>query len=190
LQHFSVLEDDRGSWRVAYPLKAVLLLVTCATIAACDDFDDIVAWGEHHLDFLRQFSEFRFGIPGERWLRSLINRLDPVAELWPGRHDLIAIDGKTARRTHDQRKGLKALHTLSAYASNAKLVLAQLSVPGKTNEITAVPDLLDHLAETKQRESALLPARPQEQPTNARTEYRDRCSFRDPFLHLICAARH
>jgi len=79
-----------------------------------------------------------------------------VAELWPGRHDLIAIDGKTARRTHDQRKGLKALHTLSAYASNAKLVLAQLSVPEKTNEITAIPDLLDHLAETKQLEGALV----------------------------------
>ena len=116
--------------------------------------------------FLRQFSEFHFGIPGERWLRSLINRLDPVlfgrcftswvAELWPGRHELIAIDGKTARRTHDHRKGLKALHTLSAYASNAKLVLAQLSVPEKTNEITAIPDLLDHLAETKQLEGALV----------------------------------
>jgi len=166
LQHFSQLKDEREPWRVAYPLKEVLLLVTCATIAACDDFDDIVAWGEHHLAFLRQFSEFHFGIPGERWLRSLINRLDPVlfgrcftswvAELWPGRHELIAIDGKTARRTHDHRKGLKALHTLSAYASNAKLVLAQLSVPEKTNEITAIPDLLDHLAETKQLEGALV----------------------------------
>src|SRR5215471_8711529 len=166
LRHFSHLKDEREPWRVVYPLKEVLLLVTCATIAACDDFDDIVAWGEHHLDFLRQFSEFHFGIPCERWLRSLINRLDPllfgrcftnwVAELWPGRHDFIAIDGKTARRTHDHRKGLKALHTLSAYASNAKLVLAQLSVPEKTNEITAIPDLLDHLAETKQLEGALV----------------------------------
>jgi len=166
LRHFSHLKDEREPWRVVYPLKEVLLLVTCATIAACDDFDDIVAWGEHHLDFLRQFSEFHFGIPCERWLRSLINRLDPllfgrcftnwVAELWPGRHDFIAIDGKTARRTHDHRKGLKALHTLSAYASNARLVLAQLSVPEKTNEITAIPDLLDHLAETKQLEGALV----------------------------------
>ncbi len=166
LQHFAYLKDDREPWRVVYPLKEVLLLVTCATIASCDDFDDIVAWGEHHLDFLRQFSEFHFGIPCERWLRSLINRLDPtlfarcfaswVAELWPGRHDFIAIDGKTARRTHDQRKGLKALHTLSAYASNSRLVLAQVSVPEKTNEITAIPDLLDHLAETKQLEGALV----------------------------------
>ena len=90
-----------------------------------------------------------------RWLRTLVNRIDPIlfgccfeswiAALWPDRHDLIAIDGKTSRRIHDTRKGLKALHTLNA--SNARLVLGQLSVPEKTNEITAVPTLLDHLAE-------------------------------------------
>jgi predicted transposase YbfD/YdcC len=166
LQHFSELSDDRERGRIMYPLAEVLLLVTCATIASCDDFDDIAAWGENHLDFLRRFSEFHFGIPCQRWLRSLVNRIDPllfgrcfqdwIAALWPGRHDLIAIDGKTARRTHDRRKGLKALHTLSAYASNARLTLAQLSVPEKTNEITAIPDLLDQLAETKQLEGALV----------------------------------
>jgi len=159
LQHFSKLGDDREPWRVMYPLKEVLLLVTCATIASCDDFDDIVAWGKHHLGFLRRFSEFHHGIPCERWVRALVNRIDPVlfgrcfnswiAALWPDRHEFIAIDGKTSRRTHDHRKGLKALHTLSAYATKAKLTLAQLSVPEKTNEITAIPVLLDHLAETK-----------------------------------------
>jgi hypothetical protein len=61
--------------------------------------------------------------------------------LWPNRHEFIAIDGKTSRRTHDQRKGLKALHTLSAYATHARLTLAQLSVPEKTNEITAIPEI-------------------------------------------------
>jgi predicted transposase YbfD/YdcC len=166
LEHFSELSDDREPGRIMYRLDEVLLLVTCATIASCDDFDDIVAWGEHHLDFLRRFSEFHFGVPCERWLRTLVNRIDPVlfgrcfdgwiAALWPHRHDLIAIDGKTARRTHDRRKGLKALHTLSAYASNARLTLAQLSVPEKTNEITAIPDLLDQLAEAKQLEGALV----------------------------------
>ena len=166
LEHFSELGDDREPWRVMYPLKEVLLLVVCATIASCDDFYDIVAWGEHHLDFLRRFSAFHHGIPCERWVRMLVNRVDPVLfarcfgswveALWPGRHDLIAIDGKTARRTHDQRKELKALHTLSAYATSARLVLAQLSVPEKTNEITAIPDLLDELAETKQLKGALV----------------------------------
>jgi predicted transposase YbfD/YdcC len=166
LKHFSEIEDGREPWRVAYPLAEMLLLLTCATIADCDDFDEIVGWGQHHLDFLRRFSSFHFGIPCARWLRTLVNRLDPVLfgccfeswikELWPGRHDLIAIDGKTSRRTHDKRKGLKALHTLSAYATNARLVLGQISVPEKSNEITAIPELLDHLAETKQLAGALV----------------------------------
>ena len=166
LKHFSQIEDGREPWRVMYPLDEVLLLLTCATIASCDDFDDIVAWGKHHLGFLRQFAPFHFGIPCVRWLRTLVNRIDPalsgrcfeswIEALWPGRHELIAIDGKTSRRTHDKRKGLKALHTLSAYATNARLVLTQLSVPDKTNEITAIPELLDHLAATKQLEGALV----------------------------------
>ena len=166
LEHFSRLDDERESWRVMYPLSEVLLLLTCATIASCDDFDEIAAWGRHHLEFLRRFAPFHFGIPCERWLRTLVNRVDPILfgrcfedwikALWPGRHDLIAIDGKTARRTHDKAKGLKALHTLSAYATTARLTLAQLSVPEKTNEITAIPELLDHLAETGQLAGALV----------------------------------
>src|SRR6202022_3929360 len=166
LRHFSELKDNREPWRIVYPLQEVLLLVTCATIASCDDFDDIVAWGKHHLAFLRHFSEFHHGIPCERWLRALLNRIDPIlfgrcfnswiAALWPNRHVFIAIDGKTSRRTHDQRKGLKALHTLSAYATHARLTLAQLSVAETTHEITAIPDLLDQLAETKQLEGALV----------------------------------
>jgi predicted transposase YbfD/YdcC len=166
LQHFAEINDDRENWRVAYPLKEVLLLVTCATIASCDDFEAIVCWGERHLLFLRRFSDFHHGVPCARWLRDLMNRIDPtlfarcfeafVASMWPGKHDFIAIDGKTARRTHDKAKGLKALHTLSAYATNARLTLAQLSVPEKTNEITAIPDLLDTLAEAGQLKEAVV----------------------------------
>ena len=172
LEHFSELSDDRESWRVMYPLREALLLATCATICSCDDFDDIVLWGEHHLDFLRRFSPFHFGVPCARWVHTLLNRVDPVlfarcyqdwiAALWPGRHDLIAIPGsspgtgKTARRSGDKRKGLKALHTLSAYASNARLTLAQIGVPEKTNEIAAIPELIQHLAEAGQLEGALV----------------------------------
>jgi len=166
LKHFSKLSDDREPWRIVYPLAEVLLLLTCATIASCDDFDEIAAWGEDHLGLLRRFAPFYNGIPCERWLRSLVNRVDPLTfgicfegwihALWPGRHDLIAIDGKTSRRTHHKRKGLKALHTLSAYATNARLTLAQLSVPEKANEITAIPDLLDHLAELGHLEGSLV----------------------------------
>ena len=78
LDHFSQIDDDRDPARVAYLLSEGLLLVTCATIASCDDFDDIAAWGEHHLAFLRRFSPFHFGIPCARWLRALVNRVDPV----------------------------------------------------------------------------------------------------------------
>jgi predicted transposase YbfD/YdcC len=166
LEHFSGIEDEREAWRVLYPLSEVLLVVVCGTIAACDDFDEIVAWGDHHLDFLRKFAPFHFGVPCERWLRILLNRIDPilfkrcfeswVAATWPDRPEFIAIDGKTARRTHDRRKGTKALHTLSAYATTARLVLAQRSVPEKTNEITAIPELLDDLAEAGQLKGALV----------------------------------
>lgn len=56
LEYFSRLDDDREPWRVMYPLSEVLLLLACATIASCDDFDDIAAWAKHHLDFLRRFA--------------------------------------------------------------------------------------------------------------------------------------
>jgi predicted transposase YbfD/YdcC len=127
------------------------------------------------------FAPFHNEIPCERWLRALVNRIYPltfgrcftdgIMALWPGRHDLIAIDGKTShgktshsktshgktsRRTHDKRKGLKAPHILSAYASNTHLTLAQLSVPEKSNEITAISVLLDELAQTAQLKGALV----------------------------------
>jgi len=166
LDHFAEIGDERDRWRVAYPLDEVLFLITCATICGCDDFEDIVEWGETHLEFLRQFSAYHFGIPCARWLRDLLNRIDPrlfakcfegwIATLWPGQADRIAIDGKTARRTHDRGRGHKALHTLSAYATNARLVLAQISVPEKANEITAIPDLLDQLAEAGQLQGSLV----------------------------------
>jgi hypothetical protein len=87
-----------------YPLKEVLLLVTCATIASCDDFDEIAAWEEHNLDFLRRFSDYHHGIPCERWLRSLFNRVNPTLfarrfETWVapnGRADM-SLSPSTAR---------------------------------------------------------------------------------------------
>jgi predicted transposase YbfD/YdcC len=166
LDEFSDIKDDREPCKIRYPIAEVLLVIVCGTICSSDDFDDIVLWAQMNLDFLRTISEFHFGVPGARWLRALLNRLDPelfarcfeswVLSLWPGRHDLISIDGKTARRTHDHTKGLTALHTLSAYAGAARLVLAQTSVPEKANEITAIPMLLDHLAATNQLQGAVV----------------------------------
>ena len=155
LDHLARIKDTRQSWKVAYPLREVLLLVVCGTIASGDDYDDIVDWGEAHLSFLRRFSEFYHGIPCADWLRTVMNRIDPdlfaacfsswVAECWPHCPDLVAIDGKTSRRSHDRRRGQKALHLVSAFATTSRLVLGQEAVDEKSNEITAIPALLDRI---------------------------------------------
>jgi len=155
LDHLGRIEDTRQSWKVAYPLREVLLLVVCGTIASGDDYEDIVDWGEAHLSFLRGFADFYHGIPCADWLRTVMNRIDPdlfaacfsswVAECWPGRPDLVAIDGKTSRRSHDRKNGQKALHLVSAFASTSRLVLGQEAVDEKSNEITAIPALLQRL---------------------------------------------
>jgi predicted transposase YbfD/YdcC len=155
LDHLGMIKDTRQSWKVAYPLREVLFLVVCGTIASGDDYDDIVDWGRAHVSFLREFSEFHFGIPCADWLRAIMNRIDPalfracftawVAACWPERPDLVAIDGKTSRRSHDRKNDQKALHTVSAFATNSRLVLGQEAVFEKSNEITAIPALLERL---------------------------------------------
>jgi predicted transposase YbfD/YdcC len=155
LQHLSVLKDPRQPCKVMYALPEVLLLVVCATIAGCDDYDEIAAWGEARLAFLRRFLPYHWGVPCEDWLRVVMNRIDPelfaacfrawAAELSPGAEALIALDGKTSRRTHDRRRGHPALHLVSAWATSQRLVLGQEAVADKSNEITAIPRLLEHL---------------------------------------------
>lgn len=155
LDHLARIRDTRQSWKVAYPLHEVLFLVVCGTIAGGDDYDDIVDWGKAHLPFLRRFSEFYHGIPCADWLRTVMNRIDPdlfaacfsswVAECWPNRPDLVALDGKTSRRSHDRKRGQKALHLVSAFATNSRLVLGQEAVDDKSNEITAIPALLQRI---------------------------------------------
>jgi predicted transposase YbfD/YdcC len=155
LDHLATIQDTRQSWKVAYPLREVLFLVVCGTIASGDDYDDIVDWGEAHLSFLQQFSEFHFGIPCADWLRTVMNRINPelfaacfsawVAECWPDKPDLVAIDGKTSRRSHDRKRGQKALHLVSAFATTRRLVLGQEATDEKSNEITAIPALVERL---------------------------------------------
>jgi predicted transposase YbfD/YdcC len=156
LDHFSVIEDPREPWRVAHPLPEVLLLVVCGTIADCDDYEGIAAWGEAHLSFLRRFLPYHHGVPGARWLTILMNRIDPtlfsaaftawVRETWPDRLDLVAIDGKTSRRSHDRGADKAPLHLVSAFATTRRLVLGQEAVADKTNETSAIPLLLERLA--------------------------------------------
>jgi len=155
LDHFSEIKDARQSWKVAYPLREVLFLVVCGSIASGDDYDDIVDWGEAHLSFLRGFAEFHHGIPCADWLRSVMNRIDPdlfaacftswVAACWPDKPELVAIDGKTSRRSHNRKTGQKALHLVSAFATTSRLVLGQEAVDEKSNEVTAIPALLERL---------------------------------------------
>ena len=155
LDHFSKIKDTRQVWKVAYPLREVLFLVVCGTIASGDDYEDIVDWGKAHLSFLRGFAEFHYGIPCADWLRTVMNRINPdlfmacfsswVAQCWPDKLDLVAIDGKTSRRSHNRKTGQKALHLVSAFATTSRLVLGQEAVDEKSNEITAIPALLERL---------------------------------------------
>lgn len=157
LEHFGRIEDPRPQHRVAYPLREVLLLTVCATIADCDSYDAIGAWGEEHLDFLRRFLPYHHGVPTGRWLTLLMNRINPalfsacftdwVRACWPDRPELVAIDGKTSRRSHDRAAGEPALHLVSAFATTSRLVLGQEAIADKSNEITAIPRLLERLAE-------------------------------------------
>lgn len=155
LDHFGAMKDTREPWRVAYPLREVLFLAVCGSLADCDDYENIVAWGEAHLDFLRRFSPFYHGVPCADWMAALMNRIDGalfsacfsawVEQAWPDRPDLVAIDGKSVRRSHDHASGRRPLHLVSAFATRRRLVLGQEAVEDKSNEITAIPALLERL---------------------------------------------
>lgn len=166
LEHFSSIEDPREPWRVAHPLDEVLLLVVCGTICDCDDYEGIAEWGAAHLDALRRYLPYHHGVPGGRWLTLLMNRLDPglfstaftawVRETWPERPDLVAIDGKTSRRSHDRSAGQAPLHLVSAFATTARLVLGQEAVADKSSEVAAIPVLIERLAANGGLDGALV----------------------------------
>lgn len=155
LDHFSALEDPRQNWRVVYPLPEILLLVLSATLSGMEDFVEIQLWGEERLGFLRRFLPYERGIPSHDTLGDVINALDPklfkhcflewVSGLRDGEPEVIAIDGKTSRRSHARSKGREPLHLVSAWASRQRLVLGQEAVADKANEIVAIPLLLKHL---------------------------------------------
>ena len=166
LDHFAQIEDPREPWRVAHPLPEVLLLVVCGTICDCDGYEDIAAWGEEHLPVLRRYLPYDHGVPGARWLTLLMNRLNPalfaaaftsfVRETWPERPDLVAIDGKTSRRSHDRAKGQAPLHLVSAFATTSRLVLGQEAVADHASETSAIPELIERLGKDKGLADALV----------------------------------
>jgi predicted transposase YbfD/YdcC len=141
---------------VIYPLDEVLLLCLLAVLAGAESFVDIALFGERKLDLLRRFRPFRDGTPSHDQLEDIFATLDAakfqkcfvswVASLTGAVADVIAIDGKTVRRSF-QKKGAKApIHMVSAFAARQRLVLAQVRVAEKSNEIVAIPALLDMLA--------------------------------------------
>lgn len=163
IDHFAALQDPRQSWKVLFPLPEVLLVVLCGTLAGAEDFVEIRRWGEMHQEFLRRLLPFKAGVPSHDTLNDVINAIDgglfaqcftawveDLREPTPATAapEIVAIDGKTSRRTHDRGKDRGPLHLVSAWASSQRLVLGQQACEAKSNEITAIPLLLERLALT------------------------------------------
>jgi predicted transposase YbfD/YdcC len=156
LEHFAALEDPRQTAKVLDPLPEILLLLLAGTLAGADDFSEMELWGNEQLAFLRRLLPYQHGIPGHDTLGEVVAALDPalfkacfvswVEGLRETAPDIVAIDGKTSRRRHARSKGREPLHLVSAWASRQRLVLGQETVSGKSNEITAIPLLLERLA--------------------------------------------
>jgi hypothetical protein len=153
IDHFAGLEDPRQAWKVVYPLPEILPVVLCATLGGAEDFVGIARWSRRKLDFLRRLLPFDRGIASHATLNDVMNALP--AELfsrcftsWVESHretvpDIAAIDGKTSRRS--RARGSDPLHSVSAWASRQPLVLGQEAVAEKSNQINAIPLLLQRL---------------------------------------------
>ena len=156
LNYFRDMPDPRQAGKVTYPLDEVLLLCLLAVLAGAETFVDIARFGDKKLSLLRRFRPFRDGTPSHDHLGDIFATLDAeqfqrcfvawVAALTGVPEGVIAIDGKTSRRSY-QKKGAKApIHMVSAFAARQRLVLGQVKVAEKSNEIVAIPKLLDMLA--------------------------------------------
>ena len=137
-------------------LIEIILLIISATLSGCEGWKQIKDFGETKLDWLRKFLPYANGIPVDDTIARVMRKLDTkafqscfiswvksVSEVTDG--DVIAIDGKTLRRSHDHTKGKSAIHMVSAWSSANSLVLGQEKTAEKSNEITAIPELLDVL---------------------------------------------
>lgn len=156
LRHFEDLPDPRQRAKVVYPLDEVLLLCLLAVLAGAETFVDIARFGEKKLDLLRRFRGFRDGTPSHDHLGDIFATLDAeafqrcfvgwVAALIGAPEGVVAIDGKTVRRSYQKNRAKGAIHMVSAFAARQRLVLGQVKVADKSNEIVAIPKLLEMLA--------------------------------------------
>ncbi len=156
LSYFKDLSDPRQQGKVAYPLDEILLLCLLAVLAGAETFVDIALFGSKKLDLLRRFRPFKNGTPAHDHLGDILAVLEAeqfqrcfvawVAALTGTPEGVIAIDGKTLRRSGRKRDASPPIHLVSAFAARQRLVLGQVKVAEKSNEIIAIPKLLEMLA--------------------------------------------
>ena len=153
LKSFANLDDPRQSAKVLYPLEEILLLCLCAVISGADCWVEVALYGQQRLAFLRRFLPFRHGVPSHDQLGIVFARLDAqqfqrcfiawVERFTEAVRGVVAIDGKTLRRSFDHAAGQGPIQMISAWSESQRLVLAQQQVAAKSSEITAIPKLLE-----------------------------------------------
>ena len=153
LRYFGDLKDPRQKGKVTYPLDEILLLCLLAVLAGAETIIDIALFGQKKLDLLRRLRPFQDGTPAHDHLGDILAVLDAeqfqrcfvawVAALTGVPEGVVAIDGKTSRRTKGRQHA--AIHMVSAFAASQRLVLGQVKVSNKSNEIIAIPKLLEML---------------------------------------------
>jgi predicted transposase YbfD/YdcC len=154
LDYFEDLEDPRLDRKKLYPINEILLTTLLSIICGADSWNDIELFGKAKISYLRQFLPYANGVPSDDTFRRFFRRINPEEfrsrfvkwmKTFPlPANVIIALDGKVSRHTFDGDEKA-ALHMVSAFASEMRLVLAQMAVPDKTNEIKAIPELLDWL---------------------------------------------
>ncbi len=156
LSYFKDMPDHRPPGKVIYPLDEILLLCLLAVLAGAEAFTDIARFGDKKLDLLRRFRPFKDGTPAHDHLGDIFATLDAqafqrcfvawVAALTKTKAEVVAIDGKTSRRSGGRKGSKEPIHMVSAFAARQRLVLGQVAVAQKSNEIVAIPALLDMMA--------------------------------------------
>ncbi|WP_368493406.1 ISAs1 family transposase [Escherichia coli] len=156
MEHISIIPDYRQTWKVEHKLSDILLLTICAVISGAEGWEDIEDFGETHLDFLKQYGDFENGIPVHDTIARVVSCISPAKFHecfinWmrdchsSDDKDVIAIDGKTLRHSYDKSRRRGAIHVISAFSTMHSLVIGQIKTDEKSNEITAIPELLNML---------------------------------------------
>ena len=157
IECFSKVDDPRVERHKKHLLIDVIGLTLFAIMSGAQTFDEIEEFGLGHEEWLKKYLQLPNGIPSHDTINRTLSLLDPEQLQksfieWIGKvkgyvnENVIAIDGKTIKASHQNSKGIKALHVLSAYSCANGLSLGQMKVDGKTNEITVIPQLLEQLA--------------------------------------------